>query len=194
MTHLTPAILLDLAEGAADDAASAHLVQCVECREQLASLELLLRELQADAGPVPEPSPLFWDHLSARVREAVAQEPVAHRAWWHPVAGWRAVAVATGIAAILLFVVWPPDARVPPASGTPMVSSVDRLVQEPVTAAGRDESLTWLEDLAADVDWDEASEVAVGSDASDWAVATLSDAEREELHRLLQEALTGSGV
>ncbi len=30
---------------------------------------------------VPEPSPLFWDHLSARVGEAVAAEQAPRRSW-----------------------------------------------------------------------------------------------------------------
>src|SRR5689334_13377184 len=36
----------------------------------------LLREVD-----VPEPSPLFWDHLSQRVRTAVASEPVPQPRW-----------------------------------------------------------------------------------------------------------------
>ena len=30
----------------------------------------------------PEPSPLFWDHFSARVRDAVAAEAVRRRSWF----------------------------------------------------------------------------------------------------------------
>src|SRR5258706_4751839 len=35
-----------------------------------------LREVE-----VPEPSPMFWDHLSQRVHDAVAAEPVPSPGW-----------------------------------------------------------------------------------------------------------------
>ena len=35
----------------------------------------LIGDIKA-AGEVPEPSPLFWNDLSARVRDAVAEEPI----------------------------------------------------------------------------------------------------------------------
>ena len=50
----------------------------------------LLYELKKAAGEVPEPSPLFWNHLSARVRDAVAVEPIP-RAWW--MTYWRPFAL-----------------------------------------------------------------------------------------------------
>ena len=50
----------------------------------------LARAARDDGGvaevEVPEPSPLFWDHLSARVRDAVAAEPA--RRWWSGVRSW----------------------------------------------------------------------------------------------------------
>ena len=68
MSHLTPEELLDLAEAPPPDVASGHLASCDRCRRELADL----REALAAAAEieVPEPSPLFWGHLSARVRGA----------------------------------------------------------------------------------------------------------------------------
>src|SRR5262245_46229042 len=77
MKHLTPSEFIDAAEDALAAARAAHLDACADCRAQAANLTAALR--QADAGEIPEPSPLFWNHLSARVREAVATESIAPR-------------------------------------------------------------------------------------------------------------------
>jgi hypothetical protein len=79
MRHLSPELLIDLAEGTRPESSAGHLAECGECRQQLADL----REMMAVAvsAEMPEPSPLFWDHLSARVRTAVAED-VEHPASW----------------------------------------------------------------------------------------------------------------
>src|SRR5262245_49230164 len=69
---------VDVVEGAASDARGdnvPHLASCDRCRDQLAALRAA-RTLAAEKEvvEVPEPSPAFWDHFSARVREAVANE------------------------------------------------------------------------------------------------------------------------
>ena len=56
---------------------------------------------------VPEPSPLFWKHLSERVREAVAAEGVAAIAvpawgWARALPSWRGWAVAGVAAAVMI--------------------------------------------------------------------------------------------
>src|SRR5262245_25481785 len=103
MRHLSPEQLLDLAEGA-DAGAESHLQACEACRQQVASLRLTMAAVSDVA--VPEPSPLFWEHLSTRVRDATAQEPATSR--WHVWTGslrfWRfaAVAGAAGVLAVAL--------------------------------------------------------------------------------------------
>ena len=66
MNHLSPEHLIDLAEGAAAESSAPHLQTCAECRRQLETLRGAMSE--AAAVGVPEPSPLFWDRLSARVK------------------------------------------------------------------------------------------------------------------------------
>ena len=50
---------------------------------------------------MPEPSPLFWDHFSERVRQATAAAPTpAPVVWWS--SAWRpVVGVAAGLAVVL---------------------------------------------------------------------------------------------
>ena len=68
--HLQPDELVDVAEGTRPESSVPHLASCEVCRLQLADLKATI-SAAADVE-VPEPSPLFWDHLSARVRDAVA--------------------------------------------------------------------------------------------------------------------------
>ncbi|MCC7177846.1 MAG: hypothetical protein IT177_05580 [Acidobacteria bacterium] len=70
MKHLTPDELIDAAEGTLDVERQHHVDTCEACRGEAEALRALLRE--ATGMRLPEPSPLFWDHFSARVRAAVA--------------------------------------------------------------------------------------------------------------------------
>ena len=80
MRHLTEGELLDLAEGAQPEPSAGHLASCEACRRQLMDLRSAMTA--AAAVDVPEPSPLFWEHLSARVREAVEAEGRSSGAGW----------------------------------------------------------------------------------------------------------------
>jgi len=93
MAHLTSAEFIDLAEGVRDAASAPHLAECDRCRRELAEAREML--IAATDSDVPEPSPLFWDHLAARVGDAIAREPApgADRGWWSPRLAWAAVAV-----------------------------------------------------------------------------------------------------
>ena len=43
---------------------------------------------------MPEPSPLFWDHLSSRVHDAVAAEGQPRAPWWRIDWSWSSVGLA----------------------------------------------------------------------------------------------------
>jgi hypothetical protein len=77
--HLKPEELVDLAEGTVAEAKVPHLAACAVCRSQLE----MLRSMDARARDfdVPEPSPLFWDHLSSRVHDAIAAEGAQPSGW-----------------------------------------------------------------------------------------------------------------
>src|SRR5262249_28727617 len=77
--HLSPDELVDLAEGTRSASSAPHLAKCDECRRQLNELRDVMATLQVD---VPEPSPLFWDHFSARVGEAIASDAKSARSWF----------------------------------------------------------------------------------------------------------------
>lgn len=193
MAHLSPAAFVDLLDGAVPDAAAPHLAFCVSCQQQLA--ELRATRQAAGAAGVPEPSPLFWDHLSARVRDAVAAEPVRRARWWGVEVSWRvavltsAAAAAVALAAVLLQA--PRIAPVPehPASQPALGETVGVQRQAPSV---EDESLGFVADLMGDLDWDAVSELGLASrGGADRAVAEMNNGERVELQRLLGEALAG---
>ena len=98
MGHLRSEELIDLAEGTRPEASAGHLQSCESCRRQLADLRAMLAA--AAEVSVPEPSPLFWDHLSARVHEAVADERGPRRELWS--AGWPRLAMALPLGAFAI--------------------------------------------------------------------------------------------
>ncbi len=183
--HLSPRQFLDAAEGVPAPDAVAHLRECNRCRLEALALSETVSTV-ADTM-VPEPSPLFWQHFSARVSEAIAAEGVtgAPSSWRLRWSYWP-VAAGTAIAAVLLAVNVVP--RLSPAA-TPVASSAARQVEAlPVVD---DESLRVLSDLAGDLSWDDATEAgfSMSQGAVDRVVADMPDSERVELERLLSAEL-----
>jgi hypothetical protein len=200
MRHLAPNELIDLAEGTRAESSAPHVTQCATCRDQLAELRATLR--LAVGADVPEPSPLFWDHLSARVRTAIVEEAPRPRVLPFGLErlSWRFVAAAGAVAAAIVvtalsIVMRSSPARTETASIAPAASGVvsTPLAQAPALRQD-DPSLELLGDLAGQLDWDAAADAGmmVASGAADGAVLELTDAERVELRRLLREAMAGA--
>jgi len=84
MSHLSPEIFVDLLDGSLTEASVPHLAGCHACRQQLAELRGAWQA--AESLEAPEPSPLFWDHFSRRVKEATATTTVPSHGWWP---AWR---------------------------------------------------------------------------------------------------------
>lgn len=191
--HLTPDELLDLAEGMRSESSATHLAQCGNCRRHLDELCDVMATLQVD---VPEPSPLFWDHLSARVSEAIASDAKSTRSWFG-VGRWSWGLAAAASAVVLAIAVsrtprTPAELTLAPA--TPVAEAPAADVGSAITAD--DPSFLLLGDLAGSLDWEAADEAGISMDVgtADTAVAELSDAERTELQRLLRAAMAPTGA
>jgi hypothetical protein len=181
MNHLTADELIDAMEGMLDAARRSHLDECEQCRQELANLSSVLREAQA--VEVPEPSPLFWQHFSQRVRAAVDAEAL-------PAAGWLRwpVFVPLGAMALVLF-----------ALATSLPGRIDSTVPSTELAgsgASSDVALAndrWVmvADMVGDMDWETASAagLVVKPGAAEQAVQELSAEEQQELTRLLKAEL-----
>ena len=99
--HLGPQEFIDLIEGVLSLDRIDHLEECSRCREEGASLRGLMQD--AREVTVPDPSPLFWNHLSQRIKNEVLENKAASP-WWR-IEGFRSIATATSIALVLLTVV-----------------------------------------------------------------------------------------
>jgi hypothetical protein len=195
--HLRDKEIVDLLDGALDAVRTEHARGCDACRARVDALSAVLGTVKE--VELPEPSPLFWDQLSSRVRAAVAAEPQPRRSVWPwlqlPTVRWAAPS-----AAALLVVgvgLWSLASRyqVSPAPG-PMA-----IVHNPADDTHYDDDV--FVDIESDEAWGlvrsvaedlppddiDAAGVGVRPGSAEGVVFRLSDAERSELARLLEEAI-----
>ena len=198
MRHLTPGEFVDLAEGSRDARSMPHLAVCDVCRQQLADLRAMVSV--GAAGDVPEPSPLFWDHLSARVRDGGQERGCAGSRASSP-SSWPACRRLAAVAcALVVAIVAALGSRVV-APGTqtavappPPVEIIQNAQVAPPALLGSpdDPSLSLVADYGRTLDWDELREqmaVSAHTGGMDATVGELNGEERQELQRLLKEEL-----
>jgi hypothetical protein len=208
--HLNADELVDLAEGARPESSAPHLAACPQCRAQLDDLRAMM---SAAAGvDVPEPSPLFWDHFSQRVHDAVAAEDgdarlKASRSIVSTVPGLRAFVLgilgarafqASVVALAAVAVVFLLPSRVlsptrPPGVGDapppPVAENAPRDLWADA-AADTDPSLALVASLTATLDADGTSETGLARVGSaEHAVTHMNDADLRALHQILQEEM-----
>ncbi len=179
MTHLDSDELIDAMEGMLSPDRQAHLAACEHCRDALAELSSVLAD--AKQASVPEPSPLFWQHFSERVRTAIADDvaPGGKRLSW---LRWQ-VLVPLGAVALLLLALMT-------AVPTRDVDPPQVVLQEAAPAI--EDSWTMVADLVGAIDLESASEagVVVRPGLAERAVLELTADEQQELTRLLKAELT----
>lgn len=180
--HLSHEELLALAEAPALPDVP-HLAACPRCRGEIVALRRVLADVRA--LDVPEPSPLFWDHLSERIHAAVVAAPIAAREGvaWRRWLGWASPLAA---AVVLLLVVG--------LQRTPMGSASTSVTRVPVTMAEDPVDADWqlLLDIVGDrgeVTGDDLLPLPPRPGAADLLIAELSGDEREALATLLREEL-----
>lgn len=193
--HLTPEELIDIAEGTRDASSTRHLGECDACRRQLDDLRATMTA--AAEVDVPEPSPLFWDHFSDRVREAVAVEP-SPRGWnWWLRAGVPFV-LATAAAILIAFVattrLMAPHAEPPSTSAFVAAPPPAPLPSRYTLGEVTDPSLALVAGLADNMDWEDEHDAGLAPHGSaEHAVTHMSEGELRELRDLLQEEMANSG-
>jgi hypothetical protein len=104
MKHLTEIEFVELLEERLDSESLRHLDACPACREQAQALAAALRSARDDR--MPEPSPLFWQHLSARVAGAIRDQPAPSR--WRSLLSqdrWR-LAFGSAVLALVAALTW----------------------------------------------------------------------------------------
>lgn len=200
MTHLSPQEFVDAAEGGLDGRRLAHLDGCEACRRELDAMRAMLDDA-AHASPVPDPSPLFWEHFPRRVHEAVAAEATRPRAnGW--ATGWRGLVLVGSVAAVVALAVL---LRTPAAP--PLVDPIDRAAGDVTApAAGTDgtdmsaeqlaaeqaDAMALIAGLASGLPSEEVRAVARPSaHAASAAIEQLTPEQQAELVRLIQAEIDG---
>lgn len=199
-SHLREAEYVDLLEGTLPAPRTDHVSGCETCRATADAVRATYRD--AAGGDVPEPPPFFWAQLSARVRDAVANEPVPRARFW-PVGRPRAMwwgALATAAAVILAVGLWrasPPDGASAP--GTTGATTADSAIVEealtplaPLNDVELDEDWALVRSVADDLPADAIAAAGIGArlGAAEGLALRLTDAERRELARLLEDEIS----
>ncbi len=189
MTHLTPDELVEAVEDTLAAPGRAHIASCAVCSREASELAAILsatRDLD-----VPEPSPLFWDHFSHRVREAIATEPadVPRMPRWLQ----GHVLAPLGALALLVVALASAVSRAPVSDGP--VETVVSSSQAPDEVVVLDAAWAVVSDLVGPLDFESAQQAGIAT--------TLGSAERVALHltadeqlellRLLRQELRRSG-
>jgi hypothetical protein len=200
-THLTEAELVDLLDGTLDDERRRHVDGCDRCAAEAAALGASTEAAnRGDVGDVPEPPPFFWTQFSARVSEAVANEAAKPRiaavAWAR--APWMGAAVAAAAAVVWLFLPltsWTPAPSTNTGIDSAATAHLDSIGGDDIDLDA-DEAWALVRSLAEDLDEEQmnAEGVSLGAGAAERLALQLSDAERTELARLLEEQMRKGGA
>lgn len=222
MRHLSPEQFVDALDGTASSGVLQHAESCASCRAQLIELKAIAQ--MAEEVEVPEPSALYWDHLSARVRTAVDTEAsqesarlsvgtiVSRIATFG--SSWKVLVPATAAMAAVTFTLFvrmpqrvPNDSRPPITQSSSTVASSGTAPgganiapsdvsnsSADMTDASNDESLAFVADLASGLDWNVAAEI--GLTPSSGVESTVIDLDDAERVELqrILHEAIGSGV
>jgi hypothetical protein len=178
MTHLTSDELIDAVEDMLASDRQAHLAVCDECQRNVAELSGVLGE--AKMVPVPEPSPLFWQHFSQRVNAAIDRDAAHLGAWPHSLR-WQ-VLLPLGAIALIVSAVMISVAKVDVAPYAP---------DAPYAQYAPDDTWETVADIVGQIDMETASAAAVIEPGlAEQAMLELTADEQRELTRLLNAELT----
>jgi hypothetical protein len=176
-SHFNAEELIAAIDGDLSPAQHAHLDECQACRSAVTETRQALDAARFDMD-VPEPSPLFWDHLSSRVREATRGEGAPRReSWW--LAAWKPL-LAGAFAATLVWAVGvrpdflrraPADAAIE-ATSSPAAATWDDVVAQ-----------------AGGLSDDDMSTVAPVVGDSSMLVEDMTPAERDAFATLLEREI-----
>lgn len=207
MRHFSEAEFVDLIEGRLPALRAEHAEECDECRAQADALGAMASRAAADNPH--EPSPLFWDHLSARVARAVREEPVppsapsSWRAWLRdPASAWAAAASVAML--MLVAVAWRATLHAP----APVTMSVSRTDTREAAGDRAWRPAVEIDDVEADpawavvrtategLAWEDAHQAGITPrpGSAERVALELTAEERRELRRLLDEEMKRAGA
>jgi hypothetical protein len=195
MQHLDDTQLVDAVDGRLDAAAAAHAHACEHCRARVTELRQMLGALAVD---VPEPSPLFWDHFPSRVSRAIDATAAPQR-WFTPARlVWSSAAALLVVALLVVPRVMPPTGEGPPEGAGDSASAALNYSEPWPTTDDLDADEAWalLRIVAEEIEYEDARQIGVAPRAGsiERAAMELSDSERAELARLIEQELKRTGA
>lgn len=204
MKHLSHTEFVDLLESASAPSSDRlrHVEACADCREQLHILRDMRTAALEDGDA--EPSPLFWDHFSARVAEAIRSEPVPTvLAQWRraPLITWASAAAI--VVLVIAITVWrttlhapAPTATITRQSAPPDAATAVSPTDDAADDVDADEAWAVVRAATIDLDWDEVHSAGISAHPGEVenVAMELSAEERLELARLLDENLKRNGA
>jgi hypothetical protein len=182
--HLRSQEIVDALDGALSAERLEHLDTCESCKAELSSLASLMSDVRG-TGDVPDPSPLFWEHLSNRVREATVAEPVPQLApWWRT--SWQPLLAVAACAIVATVVFWRTSPH--PSHAVPAQTAVE-WIDDGLAIPDDDPAVAFMAEAASDLTWEEARGVNLTPRrvAVDTAIERMTAAQRAELVRLIRE-------
>ena len=197
--HLTPEEFVDIAESNRTADSMPHLATCAGCRDELAAIRAAMTSA-ADAE-VPEPSPLYWNQLIARVNDAIDRDLASDRTWWKAWTRPRILVPLSAVAALAIVVLLVPASRdfrgAPPRAATAPANAPTTSAgpAEPRESVDPDPLLAMVADLSATMDFDSAADAGFTERGSaERAVTRMTADELRTLKQLLQAELLRPGV
>jgi hypothetical protein len=198
-SHLSDDALLELAETGKRHSHADRCEVCVRRIEELREAVAAARQVE-----VPEPSPLFWEHFTANVRESIGASRPGSRAGADSARGLplplRWFAYVTLALVLVVVGAWSIESmrrgRAPAAArtdGAPQLPAEDREATVGLSESANDDA-SWdlVTDIAATVDLETATDAAglsLQPGAAERAALQMSPDEQRELVRLLQAAI-----
>jgi hypothetical protein len=209
--HLSDEEVFDAFDGSLEGDRLTHLAACRLCADRVQELRATVAHLRD--VEVPEPSPIFWERLSARIGDAIRLPDVTIRR--SPAGGedaaqglalswrrfWRfAVPCGAAVAALVLsLVVAAPPRTTVPSAGEANQTGADDLGTVADASVESSDVFNLVASMLTDGDGELGGGIASvelfeDGGAVDSAIAALSDDERRDLADALKLALEGRGV
>jgi hypothetical protein len=181
MKHLSAQEFVDVLGGTLPADRQAHLGGCEACGREVAELRALVADAHV-AGAVPDPSPLFWDHFSRRVRAATDRDPIVTPRWWE--SAWRPVGSLAAVAGAVALVALVYSGRAVAPGGATTAADVAGAAVEPTIDDG---SMTLISAMASDLSAEELQQATrPTTDATRAVMDELTPAQRAEFIRLIK--------
>ncbi len=179
-SHLSADEHLAALERTLSEERQAHVSDCRTCQDALARTQAVIAAVRSD--DVPEPSPLFWDHFSARVHAATAADaaPASSRYGWRV---WVTLVSAAAACALVLVVRNGPAATRGAGPRAADVAAVRS--SEPAADTADAEPFAAVMQMASSLSSDDLSGVVSAAGGDTPLVEDLNPAERAAFVRLL---------